>query len=85
MTRAALDDMPWLTVTDAALRSLALKLAAAIDRAEHDPDALAVLVPKYHAALRDLGGTPASRRELNTTEPEEDLITELRALPGGRS
>jgi hypothetical protein len=80
VTRSAMDDMRWLSPSDAALRTLALKLAEAIDANATDPDALAVLTPKFHSVLRDLGGTPASRRELNTEEPEADLITELRVV-----
>lgn len=80
VTKAALGDMPWLTASDAGLQALALKLAAAIDAAGPDSELLALLTPKYHAALRDLGGTPASRRELNTEEPDEDIVTELRVV-----
>jgi hypothetical protein len=79
-TMAAIDAMPWLTPSDASLRALALRLAAAIDACGADVELLALLTPKYHAALRDLGGTPATRRELNTVEPEEDIIAELRVV-----
>lgn len=73
-------DMPWLSPSDAALRGLAQKLADTIDAVSGDPDALALLVPKFHSVLKDLGGTPASRRELNTAAPDEDIVTELRVV-----
>lgn len=74
-----MEDMAWLLPSDAALRALAMKLAETIDACGADPELLAVLVPKYHAVLKDLGGTPTMRRELNTAEPEEDIVTELRS------
>lgn len=106
VTSAALDSMPWLTVTDAPLRAVALRLAEQIDRAEeradtyrtvqradplyHLPRALeawcdvtrtvADLAPKLTTVLEKLGGTPAARRELDSQEPEGDLIEELRVV-----
>jgi hypothetical protein len=79
VTRVALDAMPWLTPSDAALRSLALRLAWAIDACGTDSETLAVLVPKYQTALIHLGGTPATRRELHAEPPEDDIVTELRS------
>jgi hypothetical protein len=75
-----MEDMAWLAPTDAALRELALKLAESIDACAHDPEALAILVPKYHAVLRDLGGTPATRKTLSVEPEEDDLVTQLRMV-----
>jgi len=72
-------DMSWLMPSDAALRALALRLATAIDANGTDPDALAKLAPRFQSVLQDLGGTPAARRALSVDEPDEDLVTELRA------
>jgi hypothetical protein len=80
LTRSAMEDMPWLSPSDAALRGLALRLAQSIDAHGTDPETLALLVPKYHAVLRELGGTPAARKELHVEPVADDLVTELRVV-----
>ncbi|MFL6145563.1 MAG: hypothetical protein ACJ72N_27345 [Labedaea sp.] len=75
-----MEDMPWLSPSDAALRGLALRLADAIDTYGADPETLALLVPKYHAVLKELGGTPTARKELHVEPPEDDLVAELRVV-----
>lgn len=74
-----MEDMPWLAPSDAALRGLALRLAGLLDQVAGDPEAVALLVPKFHGVLKDLGGTPAARKELHVEPEEDDLVTELRA------
>lgn len=85
----AIDAMPWIEPSDAGLVKLAKSYAAAIDGALESGGQDAVkglyLGPHLLGALRDLGGTPGSRKDLNVVENVKGKLANLRALRGGKN
>jgi len=85
----AIDAMPWIEPSDAGLVKLAKSYAAAIDQALEAGGQDAVkglyLGPHLLGALRDLGGTPGSRKDLNVVENVKGKLANLRALRGGKN
>lgn len=85
----AIEAMPWIEPSDAGLVKLAKSYAAAIDEALDIGGQDAVkglyLGPHMLGALRELGGTPGSRKELEVVENVKGKLATLRALRGGKN
>lgn len=84
--KGAIEHMPWVTDSDKGLVRLALSYAEAIDEAVDIGGQDAVkglyLGPHLLGALREIGGTPTSRKDLAVVE---NVKGKLQALRGGRN
>lgn len=82
----AISHMPWVTDSDKGLVRLAMSYAEAIDEALDIGGQDAVkglyLGPHLLGALREIGGTPTSRKDLAVVE---NVKGKLQALRGGRN
>lgn len=85
----AISHMPWVTDSDKGLVRLALSYAEAIDEAVDlgGQDAVKGLYlgPHLLGALREIGGTPTSRKDLAVVENVKGKLGTLRALRGGKN